>query len=277
MIAGVMIGAAISGRARRPPVAAAHRAPGLLDRCSAESRSTWSSAWFVAPGVPWHVLPIMVFTTGSAIITPTVTLLMLDLFPAMRGLVSSLQGFFHFALAAIVAGSIAPLLAQSLQALALGMAGFTMREPRALARLPAPHARLGTATHAIVNQHVNKSCELRVSLATCLALTASSALAAELPTIELRIGSHKLVAEIAATPRYAHHRPDESLQPAARSRHAVRVRRAAAARVLDAQYLRAAVDRVHRRRRAHPQHRGHGAANRGHPPVARAPRCTRSR
>jgi MFS transporter, DHA1 family, multidrug resistance protein len=70
------------------------------------------------------VLPIMVFTTGSAIITPTLTLLMLDLFPTMRGMVSSLQGFFHFALAAVVAGSIAPLLAASLQALALGMTAF---------------------------------------------------------------------------------------------------------------------------------------------------------
>jgi uncharacterized protein len=36
--------------------------------------------------------------------------------------------------------------------------------------------------------------------ATCLAFTAAGSLAAELPTIDLKIGSHKLVAEIAATP-----------------------------------------------------------------------------
>jgi DHA1 family bicyclomycin/chloramphenicol resistance-like MFS transporter len=83
-------------------------------------------AWFVTPGVPWHVLPIMLYTMGSAVAAPSVTLLMLDLFPTMRGLASSLQGFFHFALAAVNAGSIAPLLAHSLKALALGMAAFTL-------------------------------------------------------------------------------------------------------------------------------------------------------
>jgi len=36
--------------------------------------------------------------------------------------------------------------------------------------------------------------------AACLAFTATSALAAELPTVELKIGNHKLIAEIAATP-----------------------------------------------------------------------------
>jgi len=68
----------------------------------------------------------MLYTMGSAVAAPSITLLMLDLFPSMRGLASSLQGFFHFALAAVNAGSIAPLLAHSLKALALGMAGFTL-------------------------------------------------------------------------------------------------------------------------------------------------------
>lgn len=45
-----------------------------------------------------------------------------------------------------------------------------------------------------------KSLKSFVLAATCLALTTSSALAAGLPTIDLRIGNHKLVAEIAATP-----------------------------------------------------------------------------
>jgi DHA1 family bicyclomycin/chloramphenicol resistance-like MFS transporter len=46
---------------------------------------------------------------------------MLDLFPSMRGMTSSLQGFVHFSLSAVVAGTIAPFLVQSLKALALGM------------------------------------------------------------------------------------------------------------------------------------------------------------
>jgi len=81
---------------------------------------------FVPPGVPWHVLPIMVFTTGSALMTPSVTLLLLDLFPTMRGLASSLQGFVQFAFSGIVAGSIAPFLARSLEALLAGMAAFAL-------------------------------------------------------------------------------------------------------------------------------------------------------
>ena len=43
----------------------------------------------------------------------------------MRGLASSLQGFVHFSISAVNAGTIAPFLSHSLGALATGMAGFT--------------------------------------------------------------------------------------------------------------------------------------------------------
>jgi MFS transporter, DHA1 family, multidrug resistance protein len=125
MILGVMFGAAISGRAagRMSPTRTVRLGYGLMFAGVAFDLVV---AWFVAPGVPWHVLPIMLYTMGSAVAAPSVILLMLDLFPSMRGLASSLQSFFHFALAAVNAGTIAPLLSQSLKALALGMAGFTM-------------------------------------------------------------------------------------------------------------------------------------------------------
>ena len=125
MILGVMFGAAISGRmaGRMSPTRTVRLGYGLMFAGVAFDLVV---AWFVAPGVPWHVLPIMLYTMGSAVAAPSVILLMLDLFPSMRGLASSLQGFFHFALAAVNAGTIAPLLSQSLKALALGMAGFTM-------------------------------------------------------------------------------------------------------------------------------------------------------
>ena len=62
---------------------------------------------------------------------PSATLLMLDLFPTMRGMASSLQGFVHFALSAVVAGTIAPFLVRSLQRSRLGwrraaMASFSL-------------------------------------------------------------------------------------------------------------------------------------------------------
>jgi len=125
MITGVMIGAAISGRSagRLSTERTVQLAYGLMFTGVAFDLGV---AWFVTPGVPWHVLPIMLFTMGSSVLMPTASLLMLDLFPTMRGLASSLQSFIHFALAAVNAGSIAPLLAQSLKAMALGMTGFTV-------------------------------------------------------------------------------------------------------------------------------------------------------
>jgi DHA1 family bicyclomycin/chloramphenicol resistance-like MFS transporter len=125
MIAGVMIGAGISARAagRLSARSTVWVAYGLMFSGVAFDLGV---AWFVAPGVPWHVLPIMLFTMGSSVLMPTAMLLLLDLFPTMRGMASSLQSFVHFALAALNAGSIAPLLAQSLKAMAIGMAGFTI-------------------------------------------------------------------------------------------------------------------------------------------------------
>jgi DHA1 family bicyclomycin/chloramphenicol resistance-like MFS transporter len=80
---------------------------------------------FAPPHVALNVAPIAVYMIGSALAQPSVTVMLLDLFPTMRGLASSLQGFVQFALGGIVAGTIAPLLDRSLLSLAAGMAAFT--------------------------------------------------------------------------------------------------------------------------------------------------------
>jgi MFS transporter, DHA1 family, multidrug resistance protein len=125
MIAGVMLGATLSGRIagrvdprRQIAIAYAAMAVGVV-------LAIVITAW-IPPSVPWHVVPIGIFTLGSSLMTPSVTLLMLDLYPAMRGLTSSLQGFMQFAFSGVVAGSLAPLLASSPRALAGGMAAFTL-------------------------------------------------------------------------------------------------------------------------------------------------------
>lgn len=125
MIGGIMIGAFVSGRAAGRVSAARTMGVGYLIMF-AGAMTQLAVAWFVAPVVPWHVLPIMIYTVGSAIVAPSATLLLLDLFPTTRGMASSLQGFVHFVLAAVIAGTIAPFLAQSLKGLAVGMAGFTV-------------------------------------------------------------------------------------------------------------------------------------------------------
>ena len=125
MIGGVMIGALVSGRAAGKLSAGRTIGVGYL-LMFAGATIQMAVAWYVAPVVQWHVLPIMIYTMGTSIVMPSATLLLLDLFPTMRGMAASLQGFVHFVLAAVNAGTIAPFLAQSLKGLAAGMAGFTV-------------------------------------------------------------------------------------------------------------------------------------------------------
>jgi len=124
LIAGVMIGATASGRmaGRFPPrrtVVAGYVFMG------AASVLNVLLCLFAPPHVALNVAPISVYMIGSALVQPSVTVMLLDLFPTMRGLASSLQGFIQFALGGIVAGTIAPLLDHSLVLLAAGMAAFT--------------------------------------------------------------------------------------------------------------------------------------------------------
>jgi DHA1 family bicyclomycin/chloramphenicol resistance-like MFS transporter len=76
--------------------------------------------YFYAPGLPWSVLPLLVYTTGSAIVAPGATLLVLDLFPHIRGTVASCQSFVLTMLAALMAGVVSPLISHSTLLLALG-------------------------------------------------------------------------------------------------------------------------------------------------------------
>ena len=120
MIGGIMIGAVLSGRF------AGHRSPRQTVRLgyslmAAGVAVNLATCWLLPAGVVWYVLPIFVYCIGTSLTMPSVTLLMLDLFPTMRGMASSLQGAVHFSLSAVVAGTIAPLLVHSLGWLAIGM------------------------------------------------------------------------------------------------------------------------------------------------------------
>ena len=125
MITGVMIGAFISGRTAGMITPRRTIGLGYILMFIGVATDIGVAA-LVPPGVPWHVLPIMIYAIGSSVTMPSATLLLLDLFPTMRGLASSLQGFLQFVLAAVNAGTVAPILAGSLLWLALGMAGFTV-------------------------------------------------------------------------------------------------------------------------------------------------------
>ena len=126
MISGIMIGAFLSGRlaGRMSPKHTIRLGYVLL---AVGVVLNLAICALLPPFPAWNVLPIMIYTVGSALIMPSVTLLLLDLFPTMRGMTSSLQGFVQFGLGGMVAGSIAPLLARSLPMLAWGMAGVHRR------------------------------------------------------------------------------------------------------------------------------------------------------
>jgi DHA1 family bicyclomycin/chloramphenicol resistance-like MFS transporter len=77
------------------------------------------------PALPWSIMPLFFYTFGMSMVAPGATLLVLDLFPSIRGIVASCQSFTLTMLGAVVAGVIAPLLDRSVLFLALGQLVFT--------------------------------------------------------------------------------------------------------------------------------------------------------
>ncbi|MES2935258.1 MAG: multidrug effflux MFS transporter [Pseudomonadota bacterium] len=80
---------------------------------------------FYPPVLPWSVAPLFFYTFGMSVVAPGATLLVLDLFPSIRGIVASCQSFAVTMLGAVVAGLIAPFLAHSVLWLAAGQLAFT--------------------------------------------------------------------------------------------------------------------------------------------------------
>ncbi|HEY5799743.1 MAG TPA: multidrug effflux MFS transporter [Burkholderiaceae bacterium] len=72
------------------------------------------------PSLPWSVVPLFFYTFGMSMVAPGATLLVLDLFPDIRGIASSCQSFAVTMLGAVVAGVAAPALSHSVLWLAAG-------------------------------------------------------------------------------------------------------------------------------------------------------------
>ena len=66
------------------------------------------------------MLPLMFYAFGMSVVAPILTLLVIDLFPHVRGLVASCQSFTQTMLRAVVAGVAAPLLSHDVRWLAAG-------------------------------------------------------------------------------------------------------------------------------------------------------------
>ena len=81
--------------------------------------------WF-PPQLPWSVLHQVIYATGMAMAMPSLTLMLLDLFPHNRGMAASLQSFVQSMGAGFVAAIASPLFSGSAAMLAFGAILFAM-------------------------------------------------------------------------------------------------------------------------------------------------------
>lgn len=72
------------------------------------------------PRLPYSVAGLLFYTFGMSLVAPGVTLMVLDLFPEIRGIAASCQSATQTILGALIAGVVAPLLSSSVVWLALG-------------------------------------------------------------------------------------------------------------------------------------------------------------
>jgi DHA1 family bicyclomycin/chloramphenicol resistance-like MFS transporter len=127
-VAGIMAGAWASGR--------------LAGRVTPRTQVRWGYRVMITvcvanvalnlgptPGPVLAILPVAIYAFGWSMMTPVVTLLLLDLVPDRRGMASSVQSSLGSAVNGVVAGVLAPLVMHSPLALAvasllLGLAGL---------------------------------------------------------------------------------------------------------------------------------------------------------
>lgn len=60
--------------------------------------------------IPWVIVPLTLYSFGMSLVSPAMTMETLELFPKVRGLASSLQGFSFMLIFALGSGLICPLL-----------------------------------------------------------------------------------------------------------------------------------------------------------------------
>ena len=142
-VSGVMGGAWVSGRlaGRVTPRAQVRWGYRLMMGVSVVNVAL--AAW-LPPHPAWSMLPVALYAAGWSMMTPVVTLLLLDLVPDRRGMASSVQSSLGSAVNAAVAGLLVPLVMDSPLALAVaslllgatGLVGWTWVKRR----LPAASA-----------------------------------------------------------------------------------------------------------------------------------------
>ena len=117
-ISGIMSGAWLSGRLAGKIAPKTQIRHGFVIMLTTSVVNVLANALFPA-NVSWALVPVAVFAFGWALMVPVVTLLVLDLYPARRGMASSLQAFIGSAANGVVAGVLVPLVMHSTLMMAL--------------------------------------------------------------------------------------------------------------------------------------------------------------
>lgn len=124
-VGGIMLGAFLSGRlaGRRNARQLVSLGYGLMFGAAALNVL---SAWLLPPSVWSSVPPLALYSTGMSLSAPSITIVLMDQFPHLRGTVSSMQGFTQTMFSSLIAGVIAPLVWGSTLSLALTMSGLLL-------------------------------------------------------------------------------------------------------------------------------------------------------
>lgn len=117
-ISGIMGGAFISGRLAGRIAPERQIRMGFAVMLVVSVGNLIANALFV-PHVGWALFPIGLYSLGWAMMTPVVTLMVLDLYPERRGMAASMQAFIGAASNGVVAGVIAPMVMHNALGLAL--------------------------------------------------------------------------------------------------------------------------------------------------------------
>lgn len=116
-ISGIMGGAWLSGRLAGRIAPERQVRIGLVIMLAVSVLNLGANLLFKAH-VSWSLFPIGLYSLGWAMMTPVVTLMVLDLFPERRGMAASMQAFVGSASNGVVAGVVAPLVMHSTSGLA---------------------------------------------------------------------------------------------------------------------------------------------------------------
>lgn len=115
IISGFVIGAWISGRmAGRVPLARQARLGFVISLTGAALTFALNALAAATPPLPLQQFLLLVIAVGVQLVSPTLTLRMLDLFPHARGSAASVQSCISIVISAIVFGGLSPLVSGSL-------------------------------------------------------------------------------------------------------------------------------------------------------------------